>query len=106
MYDLYVGVPFSGCENYIKGEPIIATREDEALAIAAGAWLASKEPFVFMQNSGFGNCLDIITSLLIPYDITIPIHVDNRTSPEHHAYMGEIFGDLVELLGYEQTTSY
>jgi phosphonopyruvate decarboxylase len=101
MYDLYVGVPFSGCEKYIRGKSLIATREDEAMAIATGAWLAGKEPFVYMQNSGFGNCIDIITSLIRPYGIDINVHVDNRKTPEHHALMGKIFLELSELLEYE-----
>ena len=101
MHDFFVGVPFSGCEDVIQGENVIATREDEAIAIGAGAWLAGKSPLVYMQNSGFGNCFDVITSLLHPYEIDLEFIVDNRTSPEHHAFMGEIFPKLIKVIEYE-----
>ena len=99
-YTISVGVPFSGCEECYCDKNIIATREDEAVAIAAGAWLAGKNPIVYMQNSGLGNCIDVITSLLIPYEIDIEIKIQNRDSPEHHAFMGKITKDLVRLLEY------
>ena len=69
MNELSVGVPFSGCEKYYRVKNIIATREDEAIAIASGAYLCGQKPLVYMQNSGLGNCIDIITSLLKPYNI-------------------------------------
>ncbi len=99
--NFYVGVPFSGCEKHIGEDHIIATREDEAIAIAVGAWFAGKKPLVFMQNSGLGNCVDIITSLLKPYGIEIDLLIDNRTEPEHHALMGLITNDLMRLMKYD-----
>jgi phosphonopyruvate decarboxylase len=101
MYDLYVGVPFSGCEKQLPKDYLIATREDEAVGIAAGAWLSGKSPIVFMQNSGLGNCVDIITSLLIPYGIKIDLLINERKEPEHHAFMGKITWQLMELLEYD-----
>ena len=100
MDKFFVGVPFSGCEKYISS-PITATREDEAIGIAVGAWFAGKTPTVYMQNSGLGNCFDIITSLLIPYGINIDLLVDNRIEPEHHRIMGERSKELMEVLGYD-----
>lgn len=102
MFDLYVGVPFTGCNDYISDDALIATREDEAIGIAAGAWLAGKKPLVFMQNSGLGNSVDIITSLLKPYGIEIDLLVNERDSPEHHAFMGKITRKLMELLEYDK----
>ncbi len=97
----YIGVPFTGCEQHIKGDCIIATSENEAVAIAVGAWLAGNNPVVFMQNSGLGNCVDIITSLLKPYGINIDLLIQNRHEPEHHALMGEITPDLLRLMRYD-----
>ncbi len=102
-YDFIVGVPCSRLkdftdriENYIP-----CTREDEAMALAVGAYLAGKKPLVFLQNSGLGNVVDIITSLLKPYGIKIDLLISVRNKPEHHAFMGKITKKLLKLLEYE-----
>ena len=96
MNDFIVGVPYTGCP-----EGLIATREDEAIGIAVGAYFTGKKPLVYMQNSGLGNCFDILTSLLIPYGIKIDLLIDKRTSPEHHALMGEKQDELLKVIGYD-----
>lgn len=101
LNDFFVGVPFTDCEKFLEGKNIVATREDEAIAIAVGAWFAGKTPLVYMQNSGLGNCFDIITSLLKPYKIDIELLVNNRTTPEHHALMGEKTTQLMKVIGFE-----
>lgn len=101
MNDFFVCVPFTDIEKEINGKFLIATREDEAIAIAVGAWFAGKTPLVAMQNSGLGNCIDIITSLLKPYKIDIELLINNRTTPEHHALMGKVTTQLMKLLEYE-----
>ncbi len=101
--DFFVGVPFSECEEMdinIEGS-LVATREDEAIGIAVGAWLTGKNPLVYMQDSGIGNSLDIITSLLIPYGIKIDLLIGKRTSPEHHKAMGLNSESFLEILGYD-----
>ena len=40
-----------------------AVREDEAVAMAAGAYMAGKIPAVLMQNSGLGTSLNTLISL-------------------------------------------
>ncbi|MCK4817160.1 hypothetical protein KA005_15425, partial [bacterium] len=80
---------------------IPCTREDEAMALAVGAYLAGKKPLVFLQNSGLGNIVDIITSLLKPYGIKIDLLISVRNKPEHHALMGKITRKLLKLLEYE-----
>ncbi len=99
--DLYICVPFSGVEEYLAPNYLVCTREDEAIGIAVGAWLMGKNPLVAMQNSGLGNCVDIITSLLKPYGIKINLLIDNRQEPEHHALMGAITIELMRLMKYE-----
>jgi phosphonopyruvate decarboxylase len=97
-HDLYLGIP---CSDFGYISEIPCTREDEAIAIAVGAWFVGKTPLVFMQNSGLGHCIDVITSLLKPYDIKIDLHIANRQEPEQHAFMGKITKDLLKLLEYE-----
>ena len=97
-HDFIFGVPCSKLdyESYVP-----CTREDEALALAAGVYLGGKAPAVFMQNSGLGHCVDIITSLLKPYDIKIDLIISLRFEPEQHKLMGRITHDLLKLLNYD-----
>ena len=103
-YDFVAGIPCSSLkdftdkiENYIP-----CTREDEAMALAVGAHLAGKKPLVFLQNSGLGNMVDVITSLLKPYDIKIDLLISVRNKPEHHAFMGKVTKKLLKLLEYKK----
>jgi phosphonopyruvate decarboxylase len=102
-YDFIVGVPCSKLQSFIKDvkDYTPCTREDEAMALAVGAYLAGKKPLVFLQNSGLGNIVDIITSLLKPYGIKVDLFISVRNKPAHHAFMGKITKKLLELLEYE-----
>ena len=71
------------------------------MALAIGAYLVGKKPLVFLQNSGLGNMVDIITSLLKPYDIKIDLLISVRNKPEHHYFMGRITKKTLELLEYK-----
>lgn len=102
-YNFIVGIPCSKLKeltdkikNYIP-----CTREDEAMSLAVGAYLAGKRPIVFLQNSGLGSIVDIITSLLKPYDIKIDLLISFRNKPQHHAFMGRITKRLLKLLEYK-----
>ena len=57
---------------------VAATREEEAIGIAAGAYAAGRNAAVFMQSSGFGNCINAIASLCIPCRIPIPLFINRR----------------------------
>ena len=99
-----VGVPCSKLKDFIKkiDNYIPCTREDEAMALACGAWFCGKKPIVYMQNSGIGSTIDIITSLYKPYNIPLPkLILSVRTKPEHHKYMGEITKELLKILKYK-----
>lgn len=89
------GVP-CGVQKYIianlsnntKVKHIPAVRESESLGIAAGAFLAGKNPVVYMQNSGLMDSINDINSLLIPYKIPILLLVSWRgafgeDAPQH-----------------------
>lgn len=103
-YDFVAGVPCSGLKDFIKDikRYIPCTREDEALAMAVGAYLAGKKPLVYLQNSGLGNIVDATTSLLEPYGIDIDLVVSLRTRPRHHAFMGKVTVRLLKLLNYKR----
>lgn len=87
---IYLGVPCSAAGD--KQSVIPCTREDEAIAIAVGFHLCGiKNVRVFMQNSGYGHCLDAITSLLMPYGIKIPIEVYPGADVPQHQPMNKLF---------------
>ncbi len=80
-----------------------ATREDLAVGMAAGAYLAGKWPCVLMQNSGLGYCLNALTSLNLIYKIPVLLIVGYRgylgkDAPEHWV-MGAHCENLLREIG-------
>jgi phosphonopyruvate decarboxylase len=80
-----------------------ATREDEAMGIATGAYLAGKKPVVLMQNSGLGNAVNPLTSLGLLYKISVLLVISwrgyqGKDAPEH-LIMGRVITKLLEDLG-------
>ena len=57
---------------------VAATREEETIGIAVGAYAVGRNSAVFMQSSGFGNCLNAIGSLCIPHRVPIPFFINLR----------------------------
>ena len=57
---------------------VSATREEEAIGIAAGAYAVGRNAAVFMQSSCFGNCINALASLCIPSRIPIPMFINMR----------------------------
>ena len=57
---------------------VYATREEEAIGIASGSYATGRNAAVFMQSSGFGNCVNAIASLCIPSRIPIPMFINLR----------------------------
>ena len=90
--DFATGVP-CGVQKYVieslSTRPEIihlsATRESEAIGIAAGAYLAGRRPVVYMQNSGLLDCVNDISSLLLCYKIPILLSVSWRGAPGEDA---------------------
>lgn len=96
------GIPCSRLKDRIGDIDVNCTSEEEAMALAAGAWFAGKEPLVYMQNSGLCRCLDIILSLYKPYKIPLPkLILSIRYYPYHHHFVGEITRSLLKLMEYE-----
>src|SRR5205807_5069838 len=65
-------------EEYADIATVLATREEEAFGIAAGLYLGGRRAAVMLQSSGVGNSLNALTSLLIPYEIPVPMIVSMR----------------------------
>lgn len=57
---------------------VLATREEEAVGIAAGLYLGGRRPAVLLQSSGLGNSLNALTSLVVPYQVPMLLVVSMR----------------------------
>jgi len=102
MSKLKFGVPCSKLKTVTKDVEIPCTSEAEAMALAAGAYFAGKKPKVYMQNSGLGHIVDIVTSLYKPYEIPLPdMILSVRYKPYHHKYMYDITKKILDLLEYK-----
>lgn len=115
--DFYVGVPDSQLKalcNYLMNKyginqkhHIIAANEGNCTALAAGYYLSTgKVPVVYMQNSGVGNIINPVVSLLNDkvYGIPVIFIVGWRGEPgiydePQHIYQGEITLKLLEDIG-------
>ena len=79
---------------------IPATREDEAVGIASGLAFGGERAFVIMQNSGFANVGDALTSLAQLYRLPMLLLVSwrglepDRDFPEH-SLMGNVMEDVL-----------
>jgi sulfopyruvate decarboxylase subunit alpha len=79
-----------------------AVREDEAVAMAAGAYMAGKVPAVLMQNSGLGTSLNTLISLNLIYRQPCVLIVSwrgyqGKDAPEH-LVMGETMPQLLDTM--------
>lgn len=117
--DFYVGVPDSQLKplcNYLmknygidNNHHIIAANEGNCTAIAAGYNLATgKIPVVYLQNSGEGNIVNPVLSLLSPEVYSIPaiFVIGWRGEPNvhdepQHIHQGAVTLKLLEDLGIE-----
>lgn len=110
-FDFYAGVPCSFLTpiiNRVISDPAIqyvgAASEGEAVAIAAGAWLAGRNSAVMFQNSGLGNAVNPLTSLNQPFLIPALVITTWRGGPgikdePQHDLMGKITQSLFDVMG-------
>ena len=56
----------------------LATREEEAFGIAAGAYLGGGRPTVMLQSSGLGNSVNALASLVVAYQIPMIVLISMR----------------------------
>jgi len=94
-FNFFTGVPCTILKDIInfltRDNSIIyvpATREEEAIGIATGAYLGGKKPVVLMQNTGFSNSIGAITSLVLLYKIPMLFVISwrgykGKDAPEH-----------------------
>ncbi len=112
-YEFFTGVPDSQlkplcnwliAEYGISDKHIISANEGNAVALAAGYHLATgKTPVVYMQNSGIGNIINPVASLMNDkvYGIPCVFVVGWRGEPgvhdePQHIYQGEVTIKLLE----------
>ena len=114
--DFYTGVPDSKLKalstflmmkyNLDKNHHIIAANEGNAVGIAAGYYLSTKKiPVVYMQNSGEGNVVNPVASLLNEevYNIPMIFIIGWRGEPgekdePQHKFQGKITLSLLDVL--------
>ena len=117
--DFYTGVPDSQLKqlcNYLMNtygidskHHVIAANEGNCTALAAGYHLATgKVPVVYMQNSGEGNIINPVASLLNDQVYSIPVIfvIGWRGEPgvhdePQHIYQGEVTVKLLDDMGID-----
>ncbi len=106
-FDFFTGVPCSLVKSVVavletEGPYIPETREDAAVGLAVGAYMAGKKPVVIMQNSGLGVCLNALSSLSLIYGFPCLLLItwrgyEGKDAPEH-LIMGDIVLELLTTL--------
>ncbi len=93
--------------SLIEADPffhlVSATREEEAIGIAVGAYATGRNSAVFMQSSGFGNSINALASLCIPARAPIPLFINLRGGAGEfniaQVAMGRSTRPILDLLG-------
>jgi sulfopyruvate decarboxylase alpha subunit len=67
--------------EYPRIRQTLATREEEAVGVAAGLYLGGQRCAVLMQSSGLGNCANALASLLVAYQIPAVFIMSMRGDP-------------------------
>lgn len=100
----YFGGPLGLIENHPALTYIPAANEGGALALAVGAQLAGTRSAVLVQNSGFGNLINPLTSLALPYRVPVLVVMSMRGWPHatagepQHRLMGQVVHDWLRTL--------
>lgn len=81
---------------YQRGLHTIA-KEDNAVAVAAGAACAGCYPCVLMQNSGFGQSINVLASLVQAYQIPVLMVISLRGTEFDKTLENQGMGRLTEL---------
>lgn len=77
---------------------VAATREDEGIGICAGAYLGGMKPAIIMQNSGLGNSINALKSLMELYEI--PLLVIMHHAGSEGIPMEESSPMILEAMGF------
>jgi phosphonopyruvate decarboxylase len=112
-FDPYLAVPctllkpiLSVLRDRNSGSFFAAPNEGDAIGIAAGARLVGRNPVVVCQNSGIGNMMNPLTSLIYTFRIPLLLIVSWRGEPgssdePQHELMGKITRQSLSLAGGE-----
>lgn len=111
----FCGVPdslladFCACvdDQLSPEQHVIAANEGNAVALAAGHYLATDAvPVVYLQNSGLGNCVNPLISMADPgvYAVPLVLLIGWRGEPEvadepQHVKQGEVTRAQLDVLG-------
>jgi sulfopyruvate decarboxylase alpha subunit len=63
---------------------VCPAREEEALGIVAGAWMAGVRGITLMQTSGFATLPNVLASLIVPYQIPALMMISERGTLGDH----------------------
>lgn len=96
-----VGVPDSRLPQLERPGfvPIVAPREDLAVALAFGLQVGGEACCVFMKDAGLGHCLDsVLTTFLLAEQplLMIVSSVQSQNGPEHHRIWGAASERILE----------
>ncbi|MCK4330047.1 phosphonopyruvate decarboxylase [candidate division WOR-3 bacterium] len=105
----FMGIPcsvFKYLLNYVddctKVESYICSSEGEAMGLAAGFALSGKIPVVYMQNDGYGNAVNPLSSLQLLYKLPALLLISWRAEPgkedaPQHFIMGKTILQLLDV---------
>jgi len=106
----FTGVPCSIVKDLIShieqsqdSDYYIATSEGEAMGIAGGLSLAGSKPVAIMQNDGFGNAINPLSSLQLLYKLPALLIITWRAEPgtkkdaPQHEIMGQTLLGLLDI---------
>lgn len=107
----FSGVPcsvFKHLINYIEDtedvQYYLASSEGEAMGLAGGFSLAGRLPVVLMQNDGYGNAINPLSSLQLLYGLPCLLLISWRGEPgkkdaPQHSVMGKTIQSLLSIFG-------
>ena len=80
-------------------------REEEGVGILAGAYLGGRRGALFCQNSGFGNCVNALASLAVPWQTPILMFLGQRGEFNvSQTGMGRATRPILDALGIPHVT--
>lgn len=94
-------------DNTTNNQHTITANEGNAIGLAAGHYLATGNPaVVYMQNSGIGNCINPLLSLVDEEVYNIPVLMligwrgePNKKDEPQHIKQGKISNKLLDVIG-------
>ena len=106
----FTGVPcsfFQGAINRVLDDQdlryTMVPNEGSALALAAGCYLAGETTVLMIQNSGFGNLINPLTSLCMIYRIPALLFISGRAygvpDEPQHEIIGKTMGAILDAIG-------